>query len=180
MFLFSVFLFSAGGVRWGGRSTANVSAKVRAQCGPETPYIITGYLRVWNSDIFSLAPLQFLQSVGESGGHSIDIHENHWLLSMDGLSGLVGPLPGSINIDNNLRLATLFGLEAVTRGTRYIIVLFMGCDANRSGRRNGYALRRIQELEPSAVPPAVAARIADAARDDAPAAPGEQEPKDEL
>ena len=48
-------------------------AKVRAQCGPETPYIITGYLRVWNSDIFSLAPLQFLQSVGESGGHSIDI-----------------------------------------------------------------------------------------------------------
>ena len=137
--------------------------KVREACGPETPYTITGYLRVWNQGVSpftgphistqrtenlctcptaaiaapagacdepgsayvvegkncderirSLAPLQFLQRVGESGGHSIDIHDNAWLLSMDGLSGLVGPLPGSVNIDHNPRLSTLFGIEAVT------------------------------------------------------------------
>ena len=54
----------------------------------------------------------------------------------------------------------LHGASPITRGTRYIIVLFMGYDANRSGRPKGYTLRRIQELGPGALPPAAAAAVA--------------------
>uniref|UniRef100_A0A7S4BK02 Fe2OG dioxygenase domain-containing protein n=1 Tax=Chrysotila carterae TaxID=13221 RepID=A0A7S4BK02_CHRCT len=40
----------------------------------------------------------------------------------------------------------LHGGAEITRGTRYVIVLFMGYFANRSGRKPGYVLREMQNL----------------------------------
>lgn len=37
------------------------------------------------------------------------------------------------------------GGNPITAGTRYVIVLFMGYDDNRSGRPTGYSLKRFQE-----------------------------------
>lgn len=39
------------------------------------------------------------------------------------------------------------GGRAITRGVRYIIVLFCGTDTNRSGRREGYVLEQFREEE---------------------------------
>ena len=39
------------------------------------------------------------------------------------------------------------GGNPISRGTRYIIVLFMGYSSNRSGRGEGYVMGRLDELQ---------------------------------
>ena len=38
------------------------------------------------------------------------------------------------------------GGNPITAGTRYVIVLFMGYSANRSGREAGYVLKQLERL----------------------------------
>jgi hypothetical protein len=82
--------------------------------------VLTGY--VWiqsNAKLGSLDGLEGIIEIGSSQGDSLYISSNAALISISGLGGVRGVLPGALKVMGNSALVSLKGLEGVTGFSGY-------------------------------------------------------------
>ena len=89
-----------------------------AHCADTGWRLVGGGLYVWGADdVADLEALRDLSGIGgkDSLGYSLSIRGNANLASLAGLRNLAGVLPGALLVLENDKLASLDGLERVTR-----------------------------------------------------------------